>query len=51
MTDPALPSGSDRVHAALAAFDAGGRFDVAVNLQGDMPTMARRRRRPRGRVA
>ena len=39
MTDPALPSGSDRVHAALTAFDARGRFDVAVNLQGDMPTM------------
>ncbi len=39
LTDPALPSGSDRVHAALAAFDPQGRFDVAVNLQGDMPTM------------
>jgi len=39
LTDPALPSGSDRVHAALAAFDPEGRFDVAVNLQGDMPTM------------
>lgn len=39
MTDPALPSGSDRVHAALEAFDPSGRFDVAVNLQGDMPTM------------
>lgn len=39
LTDPALPSGSDRVHAALAAFDPDGRFDVAVNLQGDMPTM------------
>jgi 3-deoxy-manno-octulosonate cytidylyltransferase (CMP-KDO synthetase) len=39
MTDPALPSGSDRVHAALAAFDTGGRYDVAINLQGDMPTM------------
>ncbi|MEQ1618672.1 MAG: 3-deoxy-manno-octulosonate cytidylyltransferase [Terricaulis sp.] len=39
LTDPALPSGSDRVHAALAAFDPAGRFDVAVNLQGDMPTM------------
>lgn len=39
MTDPALPSGSDRVHAALTAFDPAGRFDVAVNLQGDMPTM------------
>jgi len=40
LTDPELPSGSDRVHAALAAFDARGRYDVVVNLQGDMPTMA-----------
>lgn len=40
LTDPALPSGSDRVHAALDAFDPEGRFDVAINLQGDMPTMA-----------
>lgn len=39
LTDPALPSGSDRVHAALEAFDPGRRFDAAVNLQGDMPTM------------
>jgi 3-deoxy-manno-octulosonate cytidylyltransferase (CMP-KDO synthetase) len=39
LTDPALPSGSDRVHAALEAFDPHGRFDVAVNLQGDMPTI------------
>ncbi|MFZ2030658.1 MAG: 3-deoxy-manno-octulosonate cytidylyltransferase [Vitreimonas sp.] len=39
MTDPALPSGSDRVHAALKAFDPSNRFDVAINLQGDMPTM------------
>lgn len=40
LTDPDLPSGSDRVHAALEAFDPEGRYDVAVNLQGDMPTMA-----------
>lgn len=39
MTDPALPSGSDRVYAALAAFDPAGRYEIAVNLQGDMPTM------------
>jgi 3-deoxy-manno-octulosonate cytidylyltransferase (CMP-KDO synthetase) len=39
MTDPALPSGSDRVHAALEAFDPRQSFDVVVNLQGDMPTM------------
>lgn len=39
LTDPKLPSGSDRAHAALEAFDPDRRFDVAVNLQGDMPTM------------
>jgi 3-deoxy-manno-octulosonate cytidylyltransferase (CMP-KDO synthetase) len=39
MTDPALPSGSDRVFEGLKAFDPEGRFDVAINLQGDMPTM------------
>ncbi|MEZ6024538.1 MAG: NTP transferase domain-containing protein, partial [Hyphomonadaceae bacterium] len=39
MTDPDLPSGSDRVHAALEGFDPAGRFDTVVNLQGDMPTM------------
>ncbi len=39
LTDPDLPSGSDRVFAALQAFDPEGRFDVVVNLQGDMPTM------------
>lgn len=40
LTDPDLPSGSDRVHAALEAFDPERRYDIAVNLQGDMPTMA-----------
>ena len=39
MTDPSLPSGSDRVHAALAVLDPQGRFDVVVNLQGDLPTI------------
>lgn len=39
LTDPSLPSGSDRTHAALQTFDPQNRFDVAVNLQGDMPTM------------
>ena len=36
-TDPALPSGSDRVLAALGELDPDGRCDVVVNLQGDMP--------------
>ena len=37
LTDPALPSGSDRVLAALGELDPDGRCDVVVNLQGDMP--------------
>jgi 3-deoxy-manno-octulosonate cytidylyltransferase (CMP-KDO synthetase) len=37
LTDPALPSGSDRVLAALNAVDPDGRHDAVVNLQGDMP--------------
>jgi 3-deoxy-manno-octulosonate cytidylyltransferase (CMP-KDO synthetase) len=37
LTDPALPSGSDRILAALAELDPGFRHDVVINLQGDMP--------------
>jgi 3-deoxy-manno-octulosonate cytidylyltransferase (CMP-KDO synthetase) len=37
LTDPRLPSGSDRVLAALGELDPDGRCDVVVNLQGDMP--------------
>jgi 3-deoxy-manno-octulosonate cytidylyltransferase (CMP-KDO synthetase) len=37
MTDPDLPSGSDRVHAALLAVDPAGAHDVVINLQGDLP--------------
>ncbi len=40
LTDPGLPSGSDRVHAALATIDPQARHDVVVNLQGDFPTIA-----------
>ena len=39
MTDPSLPSGSDRVQAALATLDPQGAHDVVVNLQGDLPTI------------
>jgi 3-deoxy-manno-octulosonate cytidylyltransferase (CMP-KDO synthetase) len=35
-----LPSGTDRVHRALAALDPAGAHDVVVNLQGDFPTLA-----------
>jgi 3-deoxy-manno-octulosonate cytidylyltransferase (CMP-KDO synthetase) len=37
LTDPDLPSGSDRIHAALQALDPERRHDVVVNLQGDLP--------------
>jgi 3-deoxy-manno-octulosonate cytidylyltransferase (CMP-KDO synthetase) len=37
LTDPGLPSGSDRIVAALAELDPQGRHDVVVNLQGDIP--------------
>jgi len=40
LTDPDLASGSDRVLAALGELDPGGRCDVVVNLQGDMPFVA-----------
>lgn len=39
MTDPDLPSGSDRIWAALKAADPEGRHDVVVNLQGDLPAL------------
>ena len=37
LTDPDLPSGSDRILAALSVLDPDGRHDVVINLQGDMP--------------
>jgi 3-deoxy-manno-octulosonate cytidylyltransferase (CMP-KDO synthetase) len=39
MTDPDLPSGSDRVYAALQAVDPAGSHDVVINLQGDLPSL------------
>ena len=37
LTDPALPSGSDRIRAAVEAVDPDGEHDAIINLQGDMP--------------
>jgi 3-deoxy-manno-octulosonate cytidylyltransferase (CMP-KDO synthetase) len=39
LTDPALPSGSDRAQAALDLCDPEGAHDVVVNLQGDLPLL------------
>lgn len=41
LTDPDLPSGSDRILAALDVLDPQGRHDVVINLQGDMPFVNR----------
>lgn len=37
LTDPDLPSGSDRIVAALGELDPESAHDVVVNLQGDIP--------------
>ena len=37
LTRPDHPSGSDRIHEALALADPQRRHDVVVNLQGDLP--------------
>jgi 3-deoxy-manno-octulosonate cytidylyltransferase (CMP-KDO synthetase) len=37
LTDPALPSGSDRIRAAVEAVDPDGAHDLVINIQGDMP--------------
>jgi 3-deoxy-manno-octulosonate cytidylyltransferase (CMP-KDO synthetase) len=39
LTDPDLPSGSDRVWAAVQEYDPTGRYQLIVNLQGDLPTL------------
>jgi 3-deoxy-manno-octulosonate cytidylyltransferase (CMP-KDO synthetase) len=39
LTDPDLPSGSDRIWAALQAIDPQASHDVVVNLQGDLPAL------------
>ena len=40
LTDPDLPSGSDRILAALKQIDPDGAHDVVINLQGDIPFLA-----------
>ncbi len=39
LTDPSLPSGSDRIAEGLRKADPLGLFGVVVNLQGDLPTL------------
>ncbi|HWB50469.1 MAG TPA: 3-deoxy-manno-octulosonate cytidylyltransferase [Stellaceae bacterium] len=37
LTDPDLPTGSDRIHAAVTMLDPGKAHDAVINVQGDMP--------------
>ena len=39
LTDPDLPSGSDRIFAALNELDPGQQHDTIINLQGDLPSI------------
>ena len=39
MTDPALPTGSDRIQAAIALLDPERAYDAVINVQGDMPML------------
>jgi 3-deoxy-manno-octulosonate cytidylyltransferase (CMP-KDO synthetase) len=39
LTDPTLPSGTDRIYQALTRLDPERRFQRVVNLQGDLPTL------------
>ena len=39
LTDPNLPSGSDRINQALQIIDPDKKHDIVINVQGDMPTL------------
>ncbi len=39
LTDPDLPSGSDRIMQALEQCDPTGVYNTVVNVQGDLPTL------------
>ena len=39
MTDPGHPTGSDRIHEAIAQLDPARTFDAVINVQGDLPLL------------
>jgi 3-deoxy-manno-octulosonate cytidylyltransferase (CMP-KDO synthetase) len=39
LTDPELPTGSDRIHQAVSRLDPGRAHDAVVNVQGDVPML------------
>ncbi len=40
LTRPDHPSGSDRIYEAIGLADPDGKYDVVVNVQGDLPTIS-----------
>src|SRR5712672_2588853 len=39
MTNPELPTGSDRIHAAISVLDPSRAHDAVINVQGDVPML------------
>jgi len=39
LTDPALPTGTDRIKAAMDIYDPQGIYSHIINIQGDLPTL------------
>jgi 3-deoxy-manno-octulosonate cytidylyltransferase (CMP-KDO synthetase) len=39
LTDPGLPTGSDRIQAAITMLDPERAHDAVINVQGDMPML------------
>lgn len=39
LTDPAHPSGTDRINEALHRIDTHRQYNIIINVQGDLPTL------------
>lgn len=39
LTDPDLPSGTDRIYQAFNKIENNNEFDIVINVQGDEPTL------------
>lgn len=39
LTDPSLPSGTDRIRVAADLYDPSAAFNCVINVQGDLPTL------------
>lgn len=39
LTDPSLPSGTDRIKVAADVFDPSKSYNSIINIQGDLPTL------------